>query len=167
MSAGGGPAAAGSPLPSPTHHAGRAWAPLLSIRPPTPPQVSAEPSGVSRMLSQAAGRQSIVNPKPLQTRERIRAIVRTTLLFKGAPCRGISCRRYPGCGRCCALCSGARQMRRGVVRVGCGIVVGAPAGPHRHAACSLPPAGLDEEQQGQVIDAMAERKVAAGEVVIQ
>jgi len=47
-------------------------------------QVSAEPSGVSRSLSQAAGRQSVANQKALGTRERIRAIVKSTLLFKGA-----------------------------------------------------------------------------------
>lgn len=34
-------------------------------------------------------------------------------------------------------------------------------------ASVLPSTGLDEEQQGRVIDAMEERRVAAGEAVIQ
>lgn len=41
---------------------------------------------MSHALSQAAGRQSVANQKALGTRERIRAIVTSTLLFKGTQC---------------------------------------------------------------------------------
>lgn len=62
------------------------WCEVPIFPAPTPLQVSAEPTGVSHALSQAAGRQSVANQKALGTRERIRAIVTSTLLFKGAQC---------------------------------------------------------------------------------
>ena len=113
---GGGAAAAGSPLPSPAGEAapGPSCSPLP---PPPPPQVSAEPSGVSRGLSQVAGRQSVVNQKPLDTRERIRAIVRSTLLFKGAPAHAHAPVRTVGaalgwCRRCALVGRGEADAQR-------------------------------------------------------
>ena len=107
-------------------------------------QVSAEPAGAAAAAAGGAHPQPCVVPKPEEVREKIRALVRSTLLFKG------------GCGAPILTSQTLLPPWRAGTK---------PFTPPQFLSFFL--AELDEEQEGQVIDAMFERKVEAGEPVIR